>query len=150
MAWNHRSTQFATNSYDDNVLRIWNIDGGQPREYRRGDRERIDEVAWSPDDTLIVGHGVDATATVWDVASAERLTELTGHTDDIDSATWDRTGQRVLTTGEDGVARVHFLGWKPRLDAACERVSRNLSKAEWKNYFGNDDWHETCPGKTNP
>jgi WD40 repeat protein len=149
MAWNHRSTQFATISEDDNVLRIWNIDGGQPREYR-GFGARIYGVAWSPDDALIVGHGADATAMVWDVASAERLTELIGHTDAIDSVTWDRTGTQVLTSGMDGVARVNFLGWKPRLDAACERVSRNLSKAEWKNYFGNDDWHETCPGKTNP
>jgi COMPASS component SWD3 len=149
MAWNHRSTQFATISEDDNVLRIWNIDGGQPREYR-GFGARIYGVAWSPDDALIVGHGADATAMVWDVASAERLTELIGHTDAIDSVTWDRTGTQILTSGMDGVARVNFLGWKPRLDAACERVSRNLSKAEWKNYFGNDDWHETCPGKTNP
>jgi WD40 repeat protein len=148
IAWNHRSTQLATGG-GDKMLRIWNIDGGKPREYP-GYGGNISEVAWSPNDALILGTGGDKTAMVWDVTSADKLTVLTGHTRDVNFAIWDRTGKRVLTSGWDGVARVHLIGWEAYHEAACERIVRNLSKVEWRTYLGDDEWHETCPGKSNP
>jgi WD40 repeat protein len=148
IAWNRRSTQLATGS-EDKVLRIWDIDGGKPREYP-GYEAEVRAVAWSPDDALVLGTGGNNTAVVWDVASKAKLPELTGHTDIVGFATWDRTGNKVLTTGIDGVARVHMIGWALRRGVACQRVVRNLSKAEWQKYLGNDDWHETCPGKYDP
>ena len=33
--------------------------------------------------------------------------------------------------------------WQAR---ACERANRNLTRAEWQNYFGDEPYRATCPG----
>lgn len=148
IAWNSLGTLLATGS-EDKVLRIWKISGGEPREYK-GYGAEIRMVAWSPDDRLILATGGDNTAVIWNAASGLELPVLTGHTGIVNYAVWDETATQVLTTGSDGVARVHVIDWTARRDAACARVTRNLSKPEWRLYLGNDDWHETCPGKYDP
>lgn len=53
---------------------------------------------------------------------------------------------RYLATAGGGGVRVHL--WQPQdlMNVACKHVTRNFSRAEWRQYLGDEDYYETCPG----
>jgi len=54
-------------------------------------------------------------------------------------------GGTVATGHRDGTARVFPLRADALIEAACKRVSRNLTAEEWRNYLGDEPYRKTCP-----
>ncbi|MCC8948169.1 WD40 repeat domain-containing protein [Bradyrhizobium sp. Arg62] len=48
--------------------------------------------------------------TMWNIRSGDLVARLTGHTDTINTAEFDPTGERILTASSDGTARVWAFG----------------------------------------
>jgi hypothetical protein len=46
----------------------------------------------------------------------------------------------------------HMIRWQQHdlIDAACSRVARNLTPAEWQYYFGDEPYRVTCPNAPTP
>lgn len=71
---------------------------------QRGRRSDVFDVALSPD--LIVGAYSAGNVVVWDRETGERLDRLTGHSNDVLSATVSRDGDLLATTSSDNSIRV--------------------------------------------
>jgi WD40 repeat protein len=64
-------------------------------------------LAFTPDNKRLVSGGSDGRLVVWDVASGQKLFELSGHNRKVVSAVaFDRDGNRLVTCGYDGIVRI--------------------------------------------
>jgi WD40 repeat protein len=103
---------------DERTLRpIGGLDGGAAL---------VNMASFSPDAGRIVTAARDG-ATVWDVTTGARLLTLTGG--EIATASYDRTGKRIVTAGADGTARI----WDAETGAAALtiHVGTSLTKASF-------------------
>lgn len=57
-------------------------------------------------DFILYGRDTDATVRVWDAQTGEPDRILNGHTADVQSASFDPSGDRIVTASADGTARV--------------------------------------------
>ena len=74
---------------------------------------------FSPDGRRILTASDDQTARIWDAASGEQLTVLSGHDEGVLGAAFSPDGRRIVTASQDGTART----W----DAATGRPLATLS-----------------------
>ncbi len=76
------------------------------------------------------------------VSNGERL--VTASRDKV--RVWDLAhGEAVLPAGEAANAQSDVAELPGDVPSVCERIGRNLSAEEWKQYFGDQDYQETCP-----
>jgi WD40 repeat protein len=85
---------------------VWSVDTGIKIADLNGHRGAVYAVALSPNASLVVTAGADATARLWDAATGVELAVLRGHSGQVYSATFAPSGAFVLTAGEDGTARL--------------------------------------------
>jgi len=54
-------------------------------------------------------------------------------------------GKRLASGGQDNTIRL----WVPQIDSlieiGCQKVRRNLSRAEWQQYLPSEPYRKTCP-----
>lgn len=81
-----------------------------------------------------------------------RIWDLTSGRETFRIPTFDRPlvfdlESRYVATigGEPATVRVWFLRQEDLIDQACQRLPRNLSEAEWREYGGAEAYRETCP-----
>ncbi len=56
-------------------------------------------MAWSPDGTHLATAGGDKTVRIWDPATGQTTTTLTGHTRGVNTVAWSPDGTHLATTG---------------------------------------------------
>ena len=66
-------------------------------------------MAVTPDGRHALTGGADGTARVWDLATGQHTTTLTGHTDWVTAVAVTPDGHEAVTTGQDGTIRVWNL-----------------------------------------
>jgi WD40 repeat protein len=51
---------------------------------------------------------------------------------------------RVTPNGDNAI---HFLPWRAEqlVNETCQRLTRNLDEAEWREYVGAEKYRKTCP-----
>lgn len=91
---------------------LWNIADGKLKAVLGATVAKAD---FSPDSKFVVtvsGDQNDKTAQVWDAETGTPRTQLSGHRDRVTSAAFskDPTGHYIVTTSEDGAARVWDAG----------------------------------------
>jgi WD40 repeat protein len=86
----------------------------------------------------------DENAELWDVSSGERIRQLVGHTKMVHAAAFFPDGKHILTSSEDGTARIWTTNTQDWLQEACEQMQRDLSLAERKLYRITNT-RPTCP-----
>ena len=64
----------------------------------------ITGVSWSPDGTRLASAG-GGKLVVWEVQRGECQHTFAGHCDLVSSVTWDRSGERLISGGSDGMLR---------------------------------------------
>lgn len=101
----------------DNTVRIWDLNeapspGGETRaslHTLRGHSGQVNrpealiwQVVYSPDGSILVSAGGDATLRLWDGATGQTLAALSGHGKAVTSASFSPDGRWLVTGGLDG------------------------------------------------
>jgi WD40 repeat protein len=88
----------------DATARIWDAKSGALLHTLRG--HFVDDAEFSPDGRWVVTAG-PSTAALWSAGDGAFLFYLRGHKGRVTSATFDRGGNRIITSGEDGTVRTY-------------------------------------------
>jgi WD40 repeat protein len=100
-------------------------------------------VTFSPDGSRLATASADKTARLWEVASGKELARLP-HEASVYHVAFSPDGSRLATASADKTARLWV--WRPEdmIATTCSRLNRNLTRAEWRQYLGNELYHKTC------
>ncbi|KAJ3048671.1 Coronin-2B, partial [Rhizophlyctis rosea] len=99
---------------EDTRVMVWTIPQGGPTENistpaltLSGHGRKVGHVLFHPTaDNLLASASADFTIKLWDISKGAEKQELTGHTEIIQSLTWDWTGSLLATTCKDKKLRV--------------------------------------------
>jgi WD40 repeat protein len=85
-----------------------------------------------------------AIARVWDVPTGREVARLV-HAGTIHDLVFSADGRFIATASADHTARVWL--WRPEdlVAEACARLTRPLSRKEWKSFIGDERPRPTCP-----
>jgi WD40 repeat protein len=131
---------------DPDMAHIWELATGRKlASLEHGDR--IDAVAISPDGHWFVTTS-GRTARIWNVASGADFLTLQFP---------DTLRAAAFIPGSSLVAFVHghsitLEPWQTEdlIHDLCARVTRNLTRDEWKQYIGDEPYRRTCPNLSEP
>jgi WD40 repeat protein len=129
----------------DGTVWVWDLQhpANQPQALL-GHKGLIDALARAPDGRLITG-GFDFTARVWDLndGTAQPIV-LRGHQGSVHNLDFAPDG-RLVTGSLDGTARVWVIDRDELIKRAEQVAGRNLTHAEWQQFFGSELYRRTFP-----
>jgi hypothetical protein len=127
---------------DDGAIRTWDVEEAVVLAVM-GHPGLINAVAFGPDGERVATAGHDGTARVWHAPEGQELIRVP-------------VGGPVRNVGfSDDGAFLATATHRPQLwplrpgdlvDAACRRLTRNLSDQEWHRYIGDEPYRPTCSG----
>jgi WD40 repeat protein len=105
-------------------------------------------IVGSRDGTVLATAGEDYTARAWDIRTGRELKRLP-YMDDVSVAV-SPNGKLVPSSGTDSAIKRRLLELtelRPEdlIESTCAHVGRNLTSAEWREYFYDVAYHRTCP-----
>ena len=135
-------SKYVVSGSGDGTARVWDLaidkeiaslthDGG------------VKSVAFSPDGKHLVSGSGDNTARVWETTTGKEIARMI-HDNSVNSVAFSPDGRYILSGSEDGTTRVWYWQIEDLMHAACQRLSRNLTRAEWVHYVGNESFRATC------
>ena len=83
----------------------------------------------------------DKTVKVWDAKAGRELLSLRGHQAAVLSVAWAPEGQRLASTGLDGIVQVYAINPTALLRLARSRITRDLTTDECRLYLNTN----SCP-----
>jgi WD40 repeat protein len=100
-------------------------------------------VSFSPDGRAVISGSGDKTVRVWDSTTGKEVARMT-HDDWVSAVNFSPDGRAVVSGSRDKTVRMHR--WRPEdlIDEACSRLTRNLTKGEWRLYLGDEPYQKTC------
>ncbi|MHC1767951.1 MAG: WD40 repeat domain-containing serine/threonine protein kinase [Verrucomicrobiia bacterium] len=85
---------------------LWRPPGAAPERILGKPRHRIMDLTFSPDERYLATAGEDASVCIWDVATGERLCDLTGQHTSFTGVAWSPDGHRLVGGGDDGTLTI--------------------------------------------
>ena len=71
---------------------------------------------------------------------------LTGHADLVTALAFSLDGRQLVTGSADHTLRLWIARTAHLADLVCQRVRRNLTHDEWRQFMGNNvPYERTCP-----
>ena len=134
----------------DATARLWDLTAANPGTTSivlRGHDGWVEGVAFSSDSHWLVTTGrFDRTARIWDLTAENPAAEsvpLQGHQERVTCVAISNDNHWIATGGWDKTARVWPLQIKDLIDLARITAGRNLSRAEWDQYFAGKKYRKT-------
>ncbi len=127
----------------DRTARLWALPGGDEL-FHVYHQERVITATFSVDGAYLVTGSQDGTARVWTVPGGEELARL-NNSGNITAVLFSPDGEYVVAASDNGRARIWALPINDPLAEACQRITRNLSMEEWRQYLGEEHYRKTCP-----
>lgn len=114
IAWCPHNDNLIASASEDCTVKVWEIpDGGLTKNLTEcvadlvAHQRRVGTINWHPSAHLVLlTAGSDYKVFVWNVATAEILTEIEAHSDMIYSAMWNYNGSLIMTSCKDKMIRL--------------------------------------------
>jgi hypothetical protein len=130
----------------DNTIILWDVETRQPiGQPLRGHSDDVNSVAFSADGKTLASGSGDNTIILWDVETRQPIGQpLSGHSNVVFSVAFSPDGKTLASGSWD----VSIILWDVEPESwaenACQRASRNFTRAEWEQYFPNEEYRKTC------
>jgi WD40 repeat protein len=128
----------------DSTARVWEAMTG--KEIARMTHEgNVTSVAFSRNGKYVVSGSADSTARVWEAMTGNEIARIT-HEGPVTSVAFSPDDKFVGSGSADGTTHVWLFRSKDLIADACSHVTRNLNRAEWKQYIGDAlPYQAVCP-----
>lgn len=129
----------ATSGFDPRIA-VWDAESGEQVMTLTGHSGIVWAVSFSPVGDRLASTGFDRTVRLWDLEAGEEVLRLS---EDLPLAgvAFGPDGRYLASAGDGGLARVYVLDVDELMSLARDRVSRDLSDEECRQYL-----HlEACP-----
>ena len=110
---------------------------------------QINDIHFSPDDSLIVAASSDHTAQMWDLRNIYDLpTVFPAGMDWVSTLDFHPDDQYFMTGSYDGIIRRFDVLPHNYASRMCDLIPTNMTETEWDQYVGEDiEYQITCEGK---
>ncbi|MBC7875923.1 MAG: PD40 domain-containing protein [Anaerolineales bacterium] len=126
--------KYVLSASQDGSVRVWEAQTGV--EISRITHDGlVHTVTFSPDGKYILSGGEDGTARVWEAQTGNEIARMT-HESLVFKVAFSPDGKYAISASQDASIRVWIWQTEDLIVEACSRVTRNLTKIEWKQYIG--------------
>lgn len=134
--------QYMAVSGEESFVRIWDVNDWVELPSLRHEH-KVYSIAFSPNSQYLVTASWDKTA-IWKVPDFQEIARVTDN-EDVRAITFSPDGKYLATANADGTTTIRL--WQPDdlISEACNRLVRNLTVEEWKQFFGDEPYRQTCP-----
>ena len=101
--------QIAVSSDVQSAAVVIDVASGDQLLTLEGHEHALEDVAWSPDGTMIATAGDDGSARVFDARTGRQRFALNGHRSHLADLDWSPDATHLVTASNDGTAKVWFL-----------------------------------------
>lgn len=131
----------------DNMARLWSVSNpADAPVVLRGHEAAVLDVIFSSDGQRLVTAGEDKTVRIWSVKDPEAdPIVLRGPEGWVTAVTLSPQGERIAAASQDGTVWFWLAEIDHLIERACATAGRNLTLAEWEQYFPGDALRQTCP-----
>jgi WD40 repeat protein len=133
----------------DSEIRLWDVKSHQNTRKLEAHRGPVKSIEFSHDGKLLVSASMDKTFILWNVETGKQyIAPVEAHFVSVTSAKFSPDGNWLVTSAEDGSIIEWDLSKSNWENRACELAGRNFTRGEegeWKQFFGEQDYHITCP-----
>ncbi len=150
VAFSHNGNWLAVGDLDGRI-NLWNVENGRVLTTLRGHTARVNDIAFSPDDSMVASAGMDGKVQVWVTADWTLQPVVIGDAEDFVFAVTFSMDSKYLVSGSSGDYRlmVRPTQTSSMAEDMCNHLHRNMTREEWSNYVGEDiPYAATCPSLT--
>jgi WD40 repeat protein len=135
-------SKYVMSGSGDGTALVWIAAKGREIAHFTHDKAVI-TAAFSPDGKYVVSGSLDNTARIWVVTTGNEIARMT-HDGKVTSVVFSPDGKFVASGSDDGSTRVWI--WRPEdlITGVCSHISRNLTRAEWNQYLGDESYQVIC------
>ena len=138
--------KYVVSGSNDGTARVWETTTGKEiaRMTHSGSDGHVSSVAFSPDGKYVVSGSYDGTVRVWEATTGKEIARMT-HDSQVLSVAFSPNG-KYMVSGTYNAVRVWIYRPEDLIAEACSRVTRNITRAEWKQYIGDAlPYQAVCP-----
>jgi WD40 repeat protein len=145
VSFSPNGTILASGNSNSNII-LWDVTSlkpiGQPLT---GHKDIVFSVAFSPDGKILASGSADGTIILWDVKAGQPIGQPIGQLnsggiDSVISVAFSPNGEVLASGMADSSVVVWIVNSEALIGITCQRVGRNFTNAEWKQYFPNQSY----------
>jgi WD40 repeat protein/energy-coupling factor transporter ATP-binding protein EcfA2 len=133
--------RFMATSSDERTVSVWQLSNGQQIATLLH-RDLVRAITFRPDGRFLFT-ATNGTVAIWDTKNWQQIASLP-HQVGVQKVTLSPDG-RILIIVDNGFVRLWLYRPEDLLTEARNRLNRNFTQEEWKQYLGDEPYRKICP-----